>query len=117
MILKSIKQDKLVMTRDTRTTLKINEDQISNFNISHSHLWEGALRALRRKSFSPDNKVSVKFTDDSGTFESLIDLGGPKREFFILVLDWIVNLQLFCGPEKSTFLSCIANYLGNDHFF
>lgn len=81
--------------------LKINEDKISKFNISRSHLWEGALRGLRRKSFSPDNKVSVKFTDDSGTSEGAIDLGGPKREFFTLVLDWIVNSQLFCGPEKS----------------
>ena len=37
--------------------VKINEDKISKFNISRSHLWEGALRGLRRKSFSPDNKV------------------------------------------------------------
>lgn len=97
--------------------LKINEDKISKFNISRSHLWERALRGLRRKSFSPDNKVSVKSTDDSGTSEGAIDLGGPKREFFTLVLDWIVNSQLFCGPEKRKFLSCNANYLGNDYFF
>ena len=68
--------------------LKINEDKISKFNISRSHLWEGALRGLERKSFSPDNKVSVKFTDDSGTSEGAIDLGGPKREFFTLT-DWM----------------------------
>ena len=67
--------------------LKINEDKISKFNISRSHLWERALRGLRRKSFSPDNKVSVKFTDDSGTSEGAIDLGGPKREF--LPWSWI----------------------------
>ena len=48
---------------------KINSDKISKFNISRSNLWEGALRGLKRKSFSPDNKVSVKFTDDSGTSE------------------------------------------------
>ena len=41
--------------------LKINEDKISKVNISRSHLWEGALRGLTKKSFSPDNKVSVKF--------------------------------------------------------
>ena len=34
---------------------------------------------LIRKSYSPDNNVSVKFTDDSGTSEGAIDLGGPKR--------------------------------------
>ena len=93
--------------------LKINDDKISKFNISRSHLWEGALRGLRRKTFSPDNRVSVKFTDESGTSEGAVDLGGPKRVFFTLVLEWIVNSQLFCGPEESKFLSCNANYLGN----
>ena len=97
--------------------LKINDDKISKFNISRSHLWEGALRGLRRKTFSPDNRVSVKFTDDSGTSEGAVDLGGPKREFFTLVLEWIVHSQLFCGPEESKFLSCNANYLGNDFYF
>ena len=52
---------------------KINSDKISKFNISRSNLWEGALRGLKRKSFSPDNKVSVKFTDDSGTSEGAVD--------------------------------------------
>ena len=97
--------------------LKINDDKISKFNISRTHLWEGALRGLRRKTFSPDNRVSVKFTDDSGTSEGAVDLGAPKREFFTLVVEWIVNSQLFCGPEKSKFLSCNANYLGNDFYF
>ena len=53
-----------------------------------------------KKSFSPGKRVSVKFTDDSGTSEGPIDLEGPKRELFTLVVDWIVNSQLFCGPEK-----------------
>ena len=97
--------------------LKINDDNISKFNISRSHLWEGALRGLRRKTFSPANRVSLKFTDDSGTSEGAVDLGGPKREFFTLVLEWIVNSQLFCGPEESKFLSCNTNYLGNDFYF
>ena len=97
--------------------LKINDDKISKFKISRSHLWEGALRGLRRKTFSPDKRVSFKFTDDSGVSEGAFDLGGPKREFFTLVHEWIVNSQLFCGPEESKFLSCNANYLGNDFFF
>ena len=60
----------------------INLDSILKFNISRSHLWEGAVRGLNRKSFSPCNKVSVKFCDDVGTTEGAVDAGGPKREFF-----------------------------------
>ena len=95
----------------------INEDKIFKFNISRSHLWEGALRGHKRKSFSPESKVSVKFTDDSGTPEGAVDLGGPKREFFTLVMEWMMNSQLFCGTEKNKYLSCNSNYLGGDFYF
>lgn len=41
---------------------QINCTEIAKFNI-RSHIWEGAVRGLSRKTFSPANKVSVKFTD------------------------------------------------------
>ena len=59
------------------------------FNIARNFLWEGAKRAVSRKVFSPGNKVSVKFTDDSGIGEGAIDWGGPMREFFTLILQYI----------------------------
>ena len=62
----------------------VNVSMLSKFNISHNFLWEGAKRALSRKSFSPENKISVKFTDDAGVSERAVDLGGPMREFFTL---------------------------------
>lgn len=83
--------------------LEINEDKISKFNISRSHLWEGDLRGLRRKSFSPDNKVSVKFTDDSGTSEGAIDLGGPKREFFPWSWIGLLTHSYFVVQKKANF--------------
>ena len=79
---------------------KINHTEISKFNISRGHLWEGAVRGLSRKSFSPANRVSVKFTDDVGNAEGAVDSAGPTREFFTLVIEWIVNSQLFCGDER-----------------
>ena len=60
----------------------INGSCISKFNISRNFLCKGTKRALSRKSFSPANKVSVKFTDDVGASEGAVDLGGPMREFF-----------------------------------
>ena len=49
--------------------------KVSTFNISRSHIWEGAKRALSRKKFTPKNKVDVKFTDDSGKSEGAVDDG------------------------------------------
>ena len=48
---------------------QISSEKISFFNLSRNHVWEGAKRALNRKSFSPENKLSVKFTGDIGKFE------------------------------------------------
>ena len=75
-------------------------------------------RALARKSFSAKNKISVKFTDDVGTSEGAVDMGGPMKEFFTLVIQWMLTSQLFCGPEHHKFLSFQSSCLeGNDYYF
>ena len=84
----------------------INEDNICKFNISRNHIWEGTVRALSRKSFCSQNKVSAEFCDDIGRSEGAVDLqGGPTREFITIVLEWIANSQFFAGTEKNKFLS------------
>ena len=83
----------------------------SKFNICRSHVWEGAIRGLNRKSFSPAHKVSIKFTDDVGI------AGGPMRELFTLIVEWMVSSQLLCGTEREKYLSSISNYLTDDYYF
>lgn len=63
-------------------------------------MWDGAVRGLQRKSFSPENKISVKFTDDSGMSEGAIDLGGPQREFLTLIMHYLANSQMFCSGKE-----------------
>lgn len=89
----------------------IIDSETCKFNISRNHIWEGAKRALNRKSFNPQNKLSVKFTDDMGISEGAVDLGGPAREFFTLVTERLVNSQLFVGGATSKFLSLNARCL------
>ena len=83
------------------------------FNISRSNVCEGAVRGISRKSFSPENKISVKFCDDLGTAEGVVDQGRPKRQFFTLVLDSVMNSQIFCGSENTKFLSCMQCVLSD----
>lgn len=97
--------------------LSISGTSISKFNICRSNIWEGTKRGMRRKSFSPKNKISVKFTDDKGMSEGAVDLGGPMREFLTLVIEWIVNSQLFCGSQSSKLLSCNARCLADSEYF
>jgi hypothetical protein len=65
---------------------EIEYTSISKFNISRSFVWEGAKRAVTRKSFCAKHKMSVQFTDDIGNSERAVDLGGPMKEFFTLVI-------------------------------
>ena len=96
---------------------QINADCLTKFNIARNFMWEGAKRAVSRKAFSPVNKVSVKFTDDSGISEGAIDWGGPMREFFTLILQYIHDSQLMCGPERSRFLSYNVKCLQDNDYF
>ena len=97
--------------------MEIDYTSISKFNISRSFLWEGAKRAITRKSFCAKNKVSVKFTDDIGNSEGAVDLGGPMKEFFTLVMQWMVTSQLFCGPEHHKYISFQSTCLESNDYF
>lgn len=101
----------------TNLAKEINPDCISKFNVSRSFIWEGAKRGLSRKSFSPKNKVSVKFTDDAGNSEGAVDMGGPMKEFFTLVIQWMITSQLFCGPENAKFLSWQAKSIEENEYY
>ena len=92
-------------------------DQVSIFNISRNHIWDGTKRALNRKSFSPEKKLSVKFMDDIGQSEGAVDLGGPAREFFTLITEWLVNSRLFFGETTAKFLSLNAICLDEREYF
>jgi len=67
-------------------------------NVNRQRLWEGARRAFLRPGFCPANAVSVKFTDDIGLSEGAVDQGGPRREFFTLMLDHLRSSAMFIGP-------------------
>ncbi|XP_013872767.1 G2/M phase-specific E3 ubiquitin-protein ligase [Austrofundulus limnaeus] len=77
----------------------------------------GARLALSRKSFQPHCRINVKFMDDVGIAEGAVDTGGPKREFFALVLDYLHDSGLFVGPEGSKFLTYSSSAMEKDDFF
>ena len=117
---------KVIEDIEENTTLKevlgklgeqISFEKVSLFNLSRNHAWEGTKRALNRKSFSPENKLSVKFTDDIGQSEGAIDMGGPAREFFTIITEWLLSSQLFFGEPTSKFLSLNATSLEEREYF
>jgi hypothetical protein len=57
---------------------------------------------LKKTKFNPRAAVSIKFADSHGGSEGAVDAGGPRREYFRLLVR-AVNLEavLFCGPEDN----------------
>ena len=94
----------------------IENENISKFNICRSNICDGIFRGMTRKSFSPNKKLSVKFTDDVGLSEGAVDMGGPMRELFTLSVEAILSSKLFCGQEHSRLLSYDAKALKHDEY-
>ena len=85
---------------------QVDVNNITKFNVVRTNLFSSAKRALNRKKFDPCHKVSVKFMDDVGSSEGAVDLGGPKREFFTLLLHSLFfESPLFYGTQHSRYLS------------
>ncbi|XP_056437117.1 uncharacterized protein LOC130374401 isoform X2 [Gadus chalcogrammus] len=96
---------------------KISSTQRCKFNINRSAVWEGAIRGFQRVSYDPNFMIFVKFSDDMGKFEEGIDLGGPRREFFMLLMETITRSRMFEGKENSKNLALDSTALREDWYY
>ncbi|KAF3850678.1 hypothetical protein F7725_012450 [Dissostichus mawsoni] len=51
----------------------IDHNTVSRFNITHSNVWDGAVRGFRRSTFCEKSDLLVRFMDDAGSVEEGID--------------------------------------------
>ena len=92
---------KTILEQELQTICK---SLVCKFNICRNNIWEGTKRSMLSKSFSPSNKISVKFT-------------GPMREFMTLVLEYLMDSKLFNGSRNSKLLSCSSRCLKESEYF
>ena len=84
----------------------------SRFNITRRNIWDGARRALMRPTYCPASRISVKFTDDVGTAEGVVDEGGPCRELLQLLTTFIYkDSRMFLGSSSSKHLNLVNDGL------
>ena len=101
----------------TELSEQVDHSNITKFNVVRNNIFESAKRALNRKKFNPCHKTSVKFTDDVGSSEGAVDLGGPKREFFTLLLhNLLFESPLSFGHPHSRFLSLSQKSLEEEEY-
>ena len=71
-------------------------DDIFRITVRRSHIWDDALRAVKR-NFVESKHIRITFLG-----ESAIDGGGPRREFFMLLMNSIKeNNSLLEGLSNS----------------
>ncbi|KAK4887472.1 hypothetical protein RN001_003743 [Aquatica leii] len=118
-ITKSLAMDKEISIKDILTRIRGHiKDTISQFNIYiyRDDIFNCCVRAMRRKTFNEYNRISVKFSDIEGNSEGAVDLGGPTREMFRIVLNYIKNSKLFFGSDKKS-ISLSNDALKNKEYF
>ncbi|XP_029686146.1 G2/M phase-specific E3 ubiquitin-protein ligase-like [Takifugu rubripes] len=59
----------------------------------------------------------VRFTDDASVFEEGIDTGGPRREFFTLLMKHLKDWPIFDGSDGHRFLVYNAKAVREDEYF
>ena len=81
---------------------EVDENAFSFINVRRSQLWVDSCRRITKAKFNPKAMVSIKFADYHGNSEGAVDMGGPRREYFRLLIR-AVNLEsgIFCGPEDN----------------
>lgn len=93
--------------------LALDHKKVSRFNVARSNIWDGAVRGFKRGSYSENNDMLVKFTNNAGSFEEGLDTGGPRREFLTLLMSHLKDRPIFDGPSES----CYLVYNSNGNFF
>ncbi|XP_058886533.1 uncharacterized protein LOC131737988 [Acipenser ruthenus] len=93
--------------------------EVVRYNITRRNVWDGTVRAMSRPNFLPTKQMDIKFTDNEGISEGAVDLGGPKREFLRLVLEYVRDHSgMFEGTQGKKVLACsIAALKGNSYFY
>jgi len=77
---------------------KFDRSKVVRINVSRATIWDGAIRAFNRPSYTAHHQHLIRFSDDDGASEGAVDQGGPLREFFRLIFIYLFGSRLFSGP-------------------
>ncbi|XP_060685008.1 G2/M phase-specific E3 ubiquitin-protein ligase isoform X1 [Hemiscyllium ocellatum] len=101
--------------KDLRSQIKLNV--ISRISVDRTNVWEGALREMRRKTFSPSSTICIQFSNDARKSQVAIDLGNPCYEFFCLLMHHLANSLLFEGSATSKNMTLNSRALRCDWYY
>ena len=82
--------------------IEVTKDLI---NVRGNHVFAEGIKKIAQSNFQASFTLSVKSTDEFGSSEGAVDLGGPTREFLRVALPDNILSNAFAGPEIGKQLS------------
>ena len=82
----------IIMQHQARVISSNNDEDVQCVRIRRSNVLSDSLRQFSRRSFDISKMIKVNFIG-----EEAVDLGGPRREFFHLLMQEIFQSQYFTG--------------------
>ena len=81
---------------------EVNENAHLFINVRRSQLWVDSCRHITKSKCNQKAVVSIKFANYHGSSEGALTMGGPRREYFWLLIR-AANLEsgISCGPEDN----------------
>ena len=102
--IEEISTQDLISTLQHRENLSADTDEPVNIIIQRRSILSSTLRAIGRKSFSFLQRVTINFSG-----EDAVDGGGPKREYFRLLMAAIKEMGIFHGQWFSHDLTLLQD--------
>ncbi len=91
-----------------------DEEDFQRINIRRRHVFSYTLRAFSKPSFNVGKLLKVKFIGEVAT----VDDGGPRREFFSLLMkDIFLESGLFSGWPSNVVVLHNIQALSKNHYY
>ena len=82
----------IIMQHQARVIASNDDEDIQSVRVRRCNILSDSLRQFSRKSFDVSRMIKVNFIG-----EEAVDLGGPRREFFHLLMREFFQSQYFAG--------------------
>ena len=91
----------------------VNRSSESHISVRRHHIWKDSLCMFARPSFDAQKQIHVSFVG-----EEAVDVGGPRREYWRLLMKSIANSSaLFDGPEECKVIAHNFTAQQQRHFY
>lgn len=82
----------IILQHQAKEIMSDDDEDVQRIHVRRSHVFSDALRQFSKESFRVNKMLNIRFVG-----EEAVDDGGPRREFFHLLMHEIFKSSFFAG--------------------